>query len=145
MTGNTEEMAQTIADEMGLNNLVETTVIDMFDAYPEDLNQYDGIMIGMYTWGDGDVPDEMLELLDEIEDYDLTSKVVALFGSGDTFYEYFCGALEPFEEALQKAGAIMSQESLKVDMEPSKEDLEACRKFTRIFLEQSITATTVSS
>lgn len=38
------------------------------------LEQYDGIILGAYTWGDGDLPDDFLDFYDAMDSIDLTGK-----------------------------------------------------------------------
>lgn len=74
MSGNTEEMADHIAGVIReTENEIE--VIDIMDS-PEAsiLEQYDGIILGAYTWGDGDLPDDFLDFYDAMDSIDLTGK-----------------------------------------------------------------------
>lgn len=65
LTGNTEEMAEAIAE--GAKAAGANTVLkEAFDAKAEELLQYDGIIIGAYTWGDGELPDEFLDFYEEL-------------------------------------------------------------------------------
>jgi flavodoxin I len=134
MTGNTEEMAEKIEEILSKDNEVELKKIDIMSDYPEDLDHYNGIIIGSYTWGDGDIPDEMMDFYDELQEYDLSHKIAAVFGSGDTCYEHFCGAVDLFKEQLLACNGTIPFDSLKVDMEPEKEDLEHCTHFAKSFL-----------
>ncbi|GAA0502963.1 hypothetical protein GCM10008986_33250 [Salinibacillus aidingensis] len=49
MAGNTEEMADTIADTLKKHKDINLTFMDIIDEEPENLSQYDGILIGSYT------------------------------------------------------------------------------------------------
>jgi flavodoxin I len=134
MTGNTEEMAEQIAEVLYKDNEVELVKIDIINDYPEDLDLYDGIIIGSYTWGDGDIPDEMMDFYDELQEYDLSEKIAGVFGSGDTCYEHYCGAVDLFKEQLLACNGYVPFDSLKIDMEPAKRDLERCVHFAKGFL-----------
>lgn len=126
MTGNTEEMADLI--ETGLVSAgLEVDKKDVEDAKASDMEAYSHIILGAYTWGDGDLPDEFLDFFDDLEEMDLSRKFVAVFGSGDTGYEYFCGAVDTLEEGVKNAGGSIVQESLKVDIFPEDENL--CKEF----------------
>ncbi len=57
MTGNTEEMAEAIAQGVREQG-VELDVKEVLDATATELEQYDGILLGAYTWGDGELPDD---------------------------------------------------------------------------------------
>lgn len=56
MTGNTEEMAEAIAE--GAKAAGASVVLkEAFNATASELNDYDGIIMGAYTWGDGELPE----------------------------------------------------------------------------------------
>ncbi len=57
-------------------------------------------LLGAYTWGDGELPDEFLDFMDEMLELDWKEAVTALFGSGDTSYRLYCGALDELEERM---------------------------------------------
>ncbi|SFF26621.1 flavodoxin I [Paenibacillus algorifonticola] len=126
MTGNTEEMAEAIvagAQEAG----VEVVSKEAFDANAADLLEYDGIIIGAYTWGDGELPDEILDFYEELEGLDLSGRKAAVFGSGDSSYPVFCGAVDTIEAKLRELGAEIVSESLKVEYNPSDAEKEQCK------------------
>ena len=128
MTGNTEEMANAIAEgiqESG-NDLEINDIFDNPSA--SELEKYDGILLGSYTWGEGDLPDEFLDFYEEMDQIDLTGKKAVVFGSGDTAYEDFAGAVDILIAKLQERGAEVVLNGLKVDTSPSPEDLERCKQ-----------------
>lgn len=134
MTGNTEEMANSIAEgiretgnDLEINENVESISASTFE-------QYSGIILGSYTWGDGELPDEFLDLYEEMGEIDLTGKKAVVFGSGDTGYDQFCSAVDILIEKLKERGAEVVLEGLKVDTSPDNEDLEACKEFGREFV-----------
>lgn len=123
LTGNTEEMAEAItagAREAGL----EVTLKEAYDAKAADLEQYDGIILGAYTWGDGELPDEFLDFYEDMESLDLSGKQAAVFGSGDTSYPDYCGAVDIIEKKLKELGAEIIAESLKFEYNASDEEKE---------------------
>ncbi|MDR0199709.1 MAG: flavodoxin [Streptococcaceae bacterium] len=129
MTGNTEECAQVVADKLenlGLDvEMVEATTIDS-----EDLLDYDLIVLAAYTYGAGDLPDEMVDLYEELDDLDLTGKVYGVVGSGDTFYEDdYCKSVDEFDEKLASRGATRGAESVKVDLSPEDDDIARLEAF----------------
>jgi flavodoxin I len=72
--------------------------MDREDA--EVLLQYDGILLGSYTWGDGELPFEAEDFYDQFDDLDLNGKVVGCFGSGDHAYPHFCAAVDIFQQKV---------------------------------------------
>ncbi|MGZ7442868.1 flavodoxin [Paenibacillus sp. TH7-28] len=128
LTGNTEEMAELIAE--GVRSAGSKADIKMVeDCNAVRLLEYDGYMLGAYTWGDGELPDEFEDFVDEMKELDLRGRMTAVFGSGDTSYRLYCGAVDLLEEKLKDWGAVIPQESLKVEYGPSQEEKDLCREF----------------
>lgn len=57
MSGNTEDMAAILKQTLEGKG-IETEMMEFDDTSAEDLSSYDYVMIGSYTWGDGDLPYE---------------------------------------------------------------------------------------
>lgn len=130
MTGTTELMAETISKELTKTG-AKVAIKDAFGAFADELKNYDRILIGSYTWGDGDVPDELLDFYDELCQEDLSGKQAAVFGAGDSSYTYFARAVDIFEEALVGCGCKILTASLKVDGEPEEKIRELCKAFSK--------------
>jgi len=79
-TGNTEKIAQTIANKLG----GEIKIIDVAKATTKDVNESDTLLLGASTWGYGDLQDDWEDFLPKLEHCELKGKVVALFGLGDS-------------------------------------------------------------
>ncbi|GEM01838.1 flavodoxin I [Halolactibacillus halophilus] len=128
MTGNTESIADEIKSYLDEENLDYSVFhIPSDDFYAFDLVNYDVIFFGSYTYGDGDLPFELMDLYDEVEDEDLTGKRIGLFGSCDSFYPLYGVALDQFKERFEFAGATVIGELVKVDLDPDDKDLELTR------------------
>ncbi|KHE67681.1 flavodoxin [Halobacillus sp. BBL2006] len=129
MSGNTEDLAdliQTYLEEDGHTVFME----EMDEIDPSYFHEYDGSIIGSYTWNDGDLPYEAEDFYDGLEDEDLKGVPVCVFGSGDTAYPKFCEAVNIFEKGLMNRGATLMQEGLKIEMDPDgEEDVVNCRRF----------------
>jgi len=65
-----------------------------------DLRKYKKICIGTFTWGYGKIPRDVKEWIVENKDL-LSNKFFYLFGSGNSIYPKFCGALDNIEIILQ--------------------------------------------
>lgn len=104
MTGNTEACADIVADkleELGFEvELDECTSVDADDMADADL-----CIVGTYTYGDGELPDEIVDFYEELAEVDLSGKIYGCFGSGDTFYDDFCICVDMFEAQFEKTGA----------------------------------------
>ncbi|WP_127498845.1 flavodoxin [Paenibacillus glycanilyticus] len=126
LTGNTEEMAEAIAAgarEAG----AEVVVRDAYDADASELDQYEGIAIGAYTWGDGELPDEFIDFYEALSNLDLSGRKAVVFGSGDSSYPIFCGAVDTIEAKLREIGAELVLPGLKVEFDPSKDQMIECK------------------
>lgn len=135
LTGNTEEIAELIVE--GIRQAGGEAVLkSVTDCNADEIQSYEGVLLGAYTWGDGELPDEFLDFYEEMDDLDLSAYKSAVFGSGDTGYEIYCGAVNLIEEKLKERGAMILQESLKIEYGPSAPEKEACRQFGRKFIER---------
>lgn len=138
MAGTTELMAQIIANEL-IKASDQVTVKDAFEIDAEELKSYERILVGSYTWGDGDLSDEILDFYEELSTIDLTGKMAAAFGPGDTSYEHFARAVDILEEALKTQGCEIVAKGLKVDSwTEAEEEIETkCREFVKEILSVS--------
>ncbi|MGI9211195.1 MAG: flavodoxin [Methylococcaceae bacterium] len=87
-TGNTRRVAKSIAKKLGD---AADAPVDVKKASVEDLLQYQALILGTPTLGDGELPglesgageESWEEFLPQLQGKDLTGKVIALFGLGD--------------------------------------------------------------
>ncbi|THF81645.1 flavodoxin [Cohnella fermenti] len=133
LTGNTEDIAGLIAEGIRTEGS-EAKLILADECRAEDLYLYDAFLLGAYTWGDGELPDEFLDFTDELEELALEGRRAAVFGSGDMSYRIYCGAVDVLEEKLRQRGATIVQDSLKIEYGPSREEQEQCREYGRKFV-----------
>ena len=84
-TGNTERIAKVLKEKM---HSVEIDLHDVSDSDAEQMKGYDHLILGVSTWGEGDLQDDWEEYLPELDKVDFTDKTVALFGLGDQ--EEYC-------------------------------------------------------
>ncbi|MDT3426737.1 flavodoxin I [Paenibacillus forsythiae] len=137
LTGNTEEIAELIAE--GIRQSGGEAVLKLVtDCNAFDIASYDGAVLGAYTWGDGELPDEFLDFYEELDEIDLAGTKAAVFGSGDSGYEIYCGAVDRIEEKLKERGAAIVQASLKIEYGPTAVEKEECRKFGQRFAEACV-------
>lgn len=129
LTGNTEECAEIL--EEALEELgAEVELAESVFADPEDFKDYDIAIVGTYTYGtDADLPDEIVDFYEELEEVDLSGKIYGAFGSGDTFYDKYCQSVDDFDEQFAKTGAVKGAESVKVDLNPEEQDIENLKVF----------------
>lgn len=130
MTGNTEEMAEAIAEGVKQAG-AEVVLKEAFDASAAELTEYDAIIMGAYTWGDGELPDEFIDFYDEMASLDLNGKIAAAFGSGDTSYPIYCAAVDMIEAKLKELGATISAACIKFEYNASEDEKEQGRSMGR--------------
>lgn len=88
-TGNTQNVAKLIYETFGSDKVAKPININRCQL--DTLMQYDCLIVGTPTLGDGELPglstlceyENWQEFVPELEDQDLSSKKVALFGLGD--------------------------------------------------------------
>lgn len=132
MSGNTEEIANAIAD--GIREAgAEFDMKQVLDINASELEQYEGVLLGSYTWGDGELADEFLDFYEDMDQVDLSGKKAAAFGSGDHSYEHFCAAVDILEEKLKQLGAEVVGEGIKIELAPSDKEKEWCKDFGKKF------------
>ncbi|TKH07790.1 flavodoxin [Peribacillus simplex] len=139
MSGNTEEMADIIIEGITESSDMNIEKIDIMEG-PEAsiLGEYDGILLGAYTWGDGELPDDFLDFYEEMDHIDLTGKKAAVFGSCDSSYSQYGAAVDILTEKLREQGADIVLEGLKVELNPDDEDIKNCLNFGRDFIKKSL-------
>ncbi len=107
----------------------DVTVKNVTDAGVDELIDYDAIVFGCSTWGEGELQDDFIDFHDEMDGTFLEGKKAAVFGPGDSdgYPDTFCEAVDILEGKLQNCGAVIVAESFKVDgdVEPAFEDAEA--------------------
>jgi flavodoxin I len=108
--GSSSGVTQTVAEQ--LEELLEgSELINMEEDY-DDLDQFDEfdvLLIGSSTWGQGDPQRDWVDPLYEMENEepDFSGKKVAFFGAGDqdTHGEEFVSALKKMKDVFSKLGA----------------------------------------
>ncbi|KPH76670.1 flavodoxin [Oceanobacillus caeni] len=134
VSGNTEMIARIIIDSFKEKNIeFDVKVFDEDPIKAKDILEYDAILMGVYTWTDGELPFEVEDFYDGVSDLDLTGKVCGVFGSGDQFYDHFCGAVDIMYEQFEEVGATMIAHKVKVDMDPEGEEIMECQRLVEEF------------
>lgn len=125
-TGNTEMVATRIREVLSGKG-VSVVVQNVTDASVSELgNSYDITLLGASTWGDDKIEfqKDFEPFFQELDSANVKEKKVALFGCGDSSYEYFCGAVDELEEKMDKLQANLVIASLRIDGEPEEVEAE---------------------
>ncbi len=135
LTGNTEQIAYILKTQLDNGEFdITTKDIGYENIEVSELMDFDGILVGTYTYDDGNLPYEIEDFHDELDDVDLTDKIVGVFGSGDRSYTYFCNAVNLFQDQFKKANATVLEHTVKVELYPEEdEDLESIRTLGQQF------------
>ncbi len=119
-TGNTEMVAEKVGDVLKEKG-VEVSVKNVTDASVAELGgDYDVTILGSSTWGDDEIEfqEDFEPFFSDLGSANLKDKKVALFGCGDSSYEYFCGAVDELESKMESLEANVVNESLRIDGDP---------------------------
>lgn len=93
-TGNTKTFADFVQKYNGV----------IVGDYNSDITKHNKILIGAYTWADGKIPKDLKQFIVDNKD-NWKNKRVFIFGSGNTIYPKFCGAVDGIETILEDCGA----------------------------------------
>lgn len=126
VTGNTGEVASILYQASKLNfSYVSLYHVNKFTRIK--LEEFDAIMIGTYTWGNGEIPREMVAVYKAFEHTNKKNLVTGVFGTGDSFYPHFCGAVDEFKNMLYVHTTLAA--TLKIELTPQVADLKRCYQF----------------
>lgn len=113
-TGSTELLASYIAESMKAAR-IDVRIGNVTDIDVDDLLNYELILLGASTWGEGELQSDFLAFYEDMRGMNLRGKRAAAFGPGDSSYEYFCEAVDLLEKRLRECGAHLIVPSLKID------------------------------
>ncbi len=104
-TGNTKKVADQIAELLDLDG-------DAIDVVGDDhppFEEYEGLILGVSTWGAGEAQDDWLEALPALSRARLAGTKVAIFGLGDQggYPDSFVDAMRDLYDAAISAGATV--------------------------------------
>lgn len=119
-TGNTEWVAKQVGEVLGREG-IEVTVQNVTQAQVAQLgNGFDLTLLGASTWGEAEIEfqEDFAPFYEDMGQAYLKEKKVAVFGCGDSSYEYFCGAVDLLEEKVADLGGLMVNEPLRIDGDP---------------------------
>lgn len=129
-TGNTSTLADWIYEEL-LNAGLPVRKYKLEEFPLDELPRLDALILGTYTWGSGDLPRQLQPIVETLEESAPENLVTAAFGTGDSFYPNFCGAVDRLKHIFYEKTDLAV--TLKVELLPQSSDRERCRKFAQLF------------
>lgn len=101
----TSWVAEKIRKAFGEN----ANAVPVENAWQNDFEAYDNLIVGASTWFDGELPTYWDELLPALESLNLKGKKIALFGLGDQvrYPDNFADGLGILAEVFEKEGATL--------------------------------------
>ena len=130
VTGNTKELAEEIY-RCFRKKSIDTTMYSI-DEFQEPLTQFNAVVIGTYTWGNGEIPKEMRKLFEAFEAHACKEITTAVFGTGDSCYPHYCGAVDLFRDMLYVHTNLAA--TLKVELRLQPNDRGRCQRFAESIL-----------
>lgn len=129
MTGNTEGISEIIEDQF-IDAGLEVEREECTEVDPDFFEDADICVVATYTYGDGELPFEIEDFFEDLEEEDLEDKLFGVVGSGDTEYgEYFCQSARDFVEQFKKTGATQGADMVEIENEADGEDTERLQAF----------------
>lgn len=104
---------QEVLAEEGL----EADLVNVKGQRPDLLKDYDVLLLGSSTWGDGDLQTDFQVFEDGLRDLDLTGKAGAAFGTCSSMYPRTGWAVDILENRLKNNGGKVLQKGLKLDVQ----------------------------
>ncbi|MEY9865680.1 flavodoxin I [Peribacillus sp. B2I2] len=125
--GNTKALAEAIASLLPKSELYRMNEFDL-----RTLPDYDALIVGTYTWGNGELPAKSAALYTELEQLSIAHLKTGVFGTGETNYNHFCGAVDHFRDMLFAKSQLLV--TLKIEQMYQESDLSRLQKFASLFL-----------
>lgn len=119
-TGNTEATAEQISEVLSGKGL-DVTLKNVTDTKVGELGgEYDITVLGASTWGEDEIEfqEDFEPFYEDMDSANLKDKKVAVFGCGDSSYEYFCGVVDQLEAKVSELNGKMVNEPLRIDGDP---------------------------
>lgn len=105
-TGNTEDAAMLIKKKMSGFDIDLKNISNCVD---NAMKEYDLLIFGVSTWGDGDLQDDWDDYLANLNEENLLNKTVAIFGLGDQeeYCDNFLDAMGTIYDKVVDSGATV--------------------------------------
>jgi len=118
-TGNSELLSMEICSEAGKIG-IDAKSFGMDEIESESMLSYSRVIIVCSTWGDGEQPDNAIELFEYTEglgENDLSNMHYSILALGDTAFDLFCEAGKEWDRVLEEKGATRINERVDCDVD----------------------------
>ena len=118
-TGNSESLAMD-AEKLANGLEFDVTINGMDEITLSDIQDNGNVLIVCSTWGDGEQPDNAIDLYDSVEGSDDGSMAgvgFAVLALGDTAFDLFCEAGIQWDNILQQKGGNRINERIDCDVD----------------------------
>ncbi|MFD4367746.1 flavodoxin domain-containing protein [Rhodococcus sp. NPDC058521] len=139
-TGTCEMVADHVVD--ALSSYGDTSLYDMLEFDPEDLDAEDFLVVVCSTYGDGELPTGAEPFYESLcdEEPDLSGLRFAMFGLGDSVYdETFNRGGEIMAEKLTELGATQVGEHARHDASSSVKPKDMAQEWAKKIAEEFLT------
>ena len=135
-TGNSELLAMDICKE-GENLGLECVNYGMEHIESDDFSNIENLLIVCSTWGDGEQPDNAIELFDYVEELnagELEKMKFSVLALGDTAFDLFCEAGKEWDRVLEEKGATRIYDRVDCDVDYEDDAEEWIENVLSVFL-----------
>tara|TARA_Y100001958_G_C20842802_1_gene288665 strand:- start:160 stop:600 length:441 start_codon:yes stop_codon:yes gene_type:complete len=118
-TGNSELLAMDIC-KAGEDAGLECTNFGMDEIDSDEFSDIENLLIVCSTWGDGEQPDNAIDLWDHVEelgDDELQNMKFAVLALGDTAFDLFCEAGKEWDRILEEKGGTRIYDRIDCDVD----------------------------
>ena len=125
-TGNSELLAMD-AEKLANDLEFDVTVNGMDEITLSDIQDNGNVLIVCSTWGDGEQPDNAIDLYESVEgsdDASMSGVGFAVLALGDTAFDLFCEAGIQWDNILHEKGGNRISERIDCDVD-YEDDAEA--------------------
>jgi len=139
-TGNSELLAMD-AEKIATAKGFDASINGMDEVSTDDLASHGSLLIICSTWGDGEQPDNAIELYDstvELEDNYLENVNFAVLALGDTAFDLFCEAGIQWDSILEQKGGNRINERIDCDTDYDDYADEWLEETITIFADQGV-------
>ncbi|WP_163653773.1 flavodoxin [Listeria sp. PSOL-1] len=131
MTGNTEEISEIIESALEEEG-IEVEREECTDIDADFYDDADLCIVATYTYGDGELPDEIVDFYEELAEKDLSGKIYGVVGSGDKEYgDLFCKSADDFAAIFEKIGAENGAATVRIENNAEEEDITLIKNFVK--------------